>query len=548
MIPRNQVKMLLDELLNISKGVCTVSEEELENETDETLQEVKAALLFLHDELEYERGLTKQYLQEVTQEKEKLHEILEFAPLSIFSLTKDCMIKYTNKRARHFFGVQQDLENNINIQSVIPELTNDVFYILKKSSKYSQLISKRLNVYKTLELTLVTTYDGYLLTIEDLTDQIEKGAQITALNRSLQSQIMQLEATYAILPTSFLWVNRFGQITDARVKDHNNKPVPIHEVLSSYRPILLPDEIYDKIRFIIPSILNSENAETLNYSSVYEHRTYYKEASFYKFDEHTVFIIINDITQQYETEELKKEYLNKREEHFQLLEQNNDELKTFVYSVSHDIMSPLKVITAYSEIILDDFKADLTDDVYEYIQRILKSGKKINSLLQDLLKYSRVNKESMQQEQFSLTEMILDLTEEMRITYKDKNIHVEHENTGVITAHKPYIENLFRNLLSNSIKYNENERIEIKIVQQNHSAFTKIYFSDNGIGIETRDYERIFNVFQRLHNAQEYSGNGIGLTICKKIMDLHGGTLSVLSEMGKGSTFTIHLPQTEENE
>ncbi|RZJ63334.1 MAG: hypothetical protein EOO50_16985 [Flavobacterium sp.] len=237
------------------------------------------------------------------------------------------------------------------------------------------------------------------------------------------------------------------------------------------------------------------------------------------------------------------------------LAQVNKELESFTYISSHDLQEPLRKIQTFISRILDKDHETLSDTGKSYLSRTQESAKRMQNLIQDLLAYSRLKKEVFPLESANLFDIVKEIEEDLseEILEHDATIRVKGEkNVNIITSQ---FRQLLINLVSNAIKFTAADVkpkvvIEHSIVDSKSMSFkdvpsgnySKITVSDNGIGFDEQYKERIFEVFQRLHTKDEYTGTGIGLAIVKKIVENHFGFISAESVEGKGSTFTIYIP------
>lgn len=228
----------------------------------------------------------------------------------------------------------------------------------------------------------------------------------------------------------------------------------------------------------------------------------------------------------------------------QHLEHSNQELQSFVHIASHDLQEPLRKVQLFSSRIEEKY-ADLLDaDGKEYIRRMQNAVQRMQTMISDLLKYARLSaSENQQFEPVDLNELLQGVIEDLEVHIEQVKGTLYLDPLPVILAYPIQMYQLFQNLLSNALKYHHPDIPPIiKLTCKRLS--TKIYISveDNGIGFRTENSERIFGLFQRLHGHDEYQGNGIGLAVCRKIMDNHGGTIYAESEVGQGAKFIITLP------
>jgi signal transduction histidine kinase len=233
------------------------------------------------------------------------------------------------------------------------------------------------------------------------------------------------------------------------------------------------------------------------------------------------------------------------EESLALLEEKSKELEQFAYAASHDLKEPLRMIQGFLTLLEKRYQEKLDNRARKYIHFSVDGAKRLGTLIDDLLEYSRVGRIHTNIEDIDLNEMLNELIKNEIAHSGDSTEIIQFNNLPVINAVPVSINMLFRNLISNALKYQDGKKDpEIKITSmedQNHWNFSVI---DNGIGIEKKFFDKIFMLFNRLHTKEEYPGTGMGLAICKKIVEEHGGKIWVESEVNKGSVFKFTLPKT----
>ena len=228
------------------------------------------------------------------------------------------------------------------------------------------------------------------------------------------------------------------------------------------------------------------------------------------------------------------------------LKRSNEELQQFAYVSSHDLQEPLRTITSFTQLIERRYKDKLDSDADEFIEYIVDAAKRMQTLINDLLNYSRV---ATRGKEFELTntEEILENTKfNLYASIKENSAQITHENLPKIMADKRQMIQLFQNLIGNAIKFkkpDEPPKIHIKARKDKNRNEHVFSVHDNGIGMDTQYAERIFIIFQRLHTQDEYEGTGIGLAVSKRIVERHGGHIWVESEPGAGSTFYFTFPE-----
>lgn len=276
----------------------------------------------------------------------------------------------------------------------------------------------------------------------------------------------------------------------------------------------------------------------------------------YLFDEtgspEKIIGIVKDITKEKAGEqELEKRVKERTEE----LTKLNEELQQFTYVSSHDLKEPLRKIQMFSGLIKDSIAPD--QKLAEYAAKVVNASSRMTNLINDLLNYSTLSNTAVEFKDIDLSTIIKDVWDDMEVAANEKQAKVVWDMLPVIKGVPFQINQLFYNLINNALKFSkaaepavieirhsilsENEQKEFPSLTQ--SAYHKIEVKDNGIGFDQQFIDKIFVVFQRLHLKHEYSGNGIGLSICKKIVQNHNGIIYAKSSPGQGSTFTILLPK-----
>jgi PAS domain S-box-containing protein len=229
------------------------------------------------------------------------------------------------------------------------------------------------------------------------------------------------------------------------------------------------------------------------------------------------------------------------------LEQKNQELEEFAYIASHDLKEPLRKIVAFGDLLQNNCRNAVDEKAGTYIDRMQDAAGRMMSLIEDLLQFSRIGKEDQALQPTDLNKVLDQVLQNLEAAINSRNAIIQREPLPTIMARPHQMGQLLQNLVSNALKFNEQEQpiicVENSVIEhESGEAHCKILVKDNGIGFEPEHSTRIFEAFYRLHGRSQYAGSGIGLAICKKIVELHHGTISATSEHGKGATFTIILP------
>lgn len=228
------------------------------------------------------------------------------------------------------------------------------------------------------------------------------------------------------------------------------------------------------------------------------------------------------------------------------LERLNEELQEFTFVASHDLQEPLRKIQTFCDMALKRCTPALDDAGQKYLERVITSAGRMRQLLYDLLQFSKMAAKPEPFREIDLSKTVREASDLFKEDLQKSGGLVEIHNMPSIDADEGQMLRLFQNLIGNALKFRNNESPRIKISAKcDGQGWCEIYVQDNGIGFDQRFSERIFKPFQRLHNRDKYEGTGMGLSICRKIVDRHSGRIRAESESGKGSTFIIRLPMKQ---
>jgi len=229
------------------------------------------------------------------------------------------------------------------------------------------------------------------------------------------------------------------------------------------------------------------------------------------------------------------------------LKRSNDELRQFAYVSSHDLQEPLRMVSSYTQLLAKRYKGRLDSDADEFIAYAVDGCNRMQGLIQDLLTYSRAGTNGKALHEISSEDALRVALTNLRPTIEQSGAVVTHDSLPAVTTDAPQLTQVFQNLVGNAIKYRGHEVPQVHVSATNNGGDEWIFsVRDNGLGIDPQYFERIFIIFQRLHGREEFEGTGIGLAICKKILERLGGRIWVESQPEKGSTFYFALPDTEE--
>ncbi len=224
------------------------------------------------------------------------------------------------------------------------------------------------------------------------------------------------------------------------------------------------------------------------------------------------------------------------------LERSNQDLQQFAYITSHDLQEPLRMITSYLQILERRYKGALDSDAEDFIYYAVDGARRMQELINGLLLFSRVKTQASELQITDSQEVMEQAKHNLQLVIDESSAQIYYEELPQIMADRTQLMQLFQNLISNAIKYNDSDPPVIHIHTKHQNEEWLFSFSDNGIGFDQDQSERIFKIFQRLHSRDEYPGTGIGLAVCKRIVERHHGRIWVDSQKGRGSTFYFTIP------
>ena len=224
------------------------------------------------------------------------------------------------------------------------------------------------------------------------------------------------------------------------------------------------------------------------------------------------------------------------------LARSNRDLEQFAYVASHDLQEPLRMVATYTQLLAERYQGKLDSDADKYIHYAVDGALRMQRLVQDLLTFSRVGRHGLALESTDCSAVLQTALKNLETAIQESSAIVQHTQLPVLVADSSQMAQVFQNLIGNAIKFHGSEPPRIRVSAEISGKEWVFSVADRGIGIAPEHAESVFEVFRRLHTDAEYPGNGIGLSICKKIVEQHGGRIWVESEVGYGSTFRFTLP------
>jgi len=253
-------------------------------------------------------------------------------------------------------------------------------------------------------------------------------------------------------------------------------------------------------------------------------------------------VAMRDITQRKAIEREIEKLNADLKEHVSELARSNRELEQFAYVASHDLQEPLRMVASYTQLLAERYRGQIDETADKFIGYACEGAQRMQILIQDLLAFSRVGRPGVVPESVDCDSVLDSVAQSLKAVIQESGAILHYDQLPEVWADRPQVAQVFQNLIGNAIKFRKEAPPEITVRAEASSSGWLFSVSDNGIGIAPEYVENIFVVFQRLHARAEYPGNGIGLAICKKIVEYYGGRIWVESQPGSGSTFKFTLP------
>jgi PAS domain S-box-containing protein len=253
---------------------------------------------------------------------------------------------------------------------------------------------------------------------------------------------------------------------------------------------------------------------------------------------------IRDITDRKLASNLLKELNDHLQKQTKLLATSNEELERYAYVASHDLQEPLRMVTNFLQLLQKKYDDKLDETAQKYINFAVDGAIRMKTLVMDLLEFSKISIAKLPHKPINLNDVVYQIRQGLKISIDESNATINVQSLPEVSGNESQLSQLFQNLISNAIKYRGVQQPVINIGYTEKAEELQFYVKDNGIGIDAKFFDKIFIIFQRLHNTTEYSGTGIGLALCKKIVELHGGKIWVESVVGGGSKFYFTILKT----
>ena len=501
-------------------------------------------------------GVSKDAEKHLAQMEGRYRGLLEAAPDAMVVVNQNEEIVLVNLQAEKQFGYHRDELLGQRVTNIIPEGFAER---LLADGLRSAEDAQAQQIGTGIELT-GRRKDGSEFPIELMLSPLEsaEGIQVTAAIRDIsvrkdaEKNLAQMEGRYRGLleaaPDAMVVVNQGGEIVLLNLQAEKQFGYRRHELLRQKVTNIIPEGFAE--RLIADGLRSAEDALAQQIGTGIELTGRRKDGTEFPIEIMLsplesaegiqVTAAIRDITTRKKAE---AQLLQKMEE----LNRSNEELGQFAYIASHDLQEPLRMVASYTQLLSRRYKGKLDSDADDFIAFAVDGASRMQRLIKDLLAYSRAGTKGTDLLRTSSEGALQQALVNLRGAIEESGALVTHDRLPSVQADEMQLIQLFQNLVGNAIKYQRPgvPRVHVSAAKGGEKRWIFLV-QDNGLGIDSQYFEKIFGVFQRLHKREEFAGTGIGLAICKKIVERHGGSISVQSQLGQGSTFRFDLPEGEE--
>jgi PAS domain S-box-containing protein len=481
--------------------------------------------------------------------------LLEAAPDAMVVVNQAGEIVLLNVQAEKQFGYRRDELVGQKVKNIIPEGFAERL-IADGTRSAAEALAQQIGT--GIELSALRK-DGTEFPIEIMLSPLEsaEGTLVTAAIRDIsvrkdtEKHLAQMEGRYRGLleaaPDAMVVVNQAGEIVLLNVQAEIQFGYRRHELVGQKVKNIIPEGFAE--RLVADALRSAEDALAQQIGTGIELNGRHKNGGNFPIEimlsplESAEGILVTaavrDITARKKAE---AQLLGKVEE----LNRSNEELGQFAYIASHDLQEPLRMVASYTQLLSRRYKGKLDADADEFIAFAVDGASRMQHLIQDLLTFSRVGTKGQELLETSSEDALRRALINLRSAIQESGAEVTHDPLPMVLADDMQLTQLFQNIIGNGIKYQSPGIPKVHIsAHRNDDKKWMFSIKDNGLGIDPQYFERIFGMFQRLHKREEFEGTGIGLAICKKIVERHGGNILVQSHPGQGSTFQFPLAGSE---
>ena len=503
------------------------------------------------------RGFSE-FSHDLSESKEsgtKYRGLLEAAPDAMVVVNQEGRIVLLNLQAEKQFGYRRDELVGQKVKNIIPDGFAERLLADRLRSAEDALAQQ---IGTGIELT-GRRKNGSEFPIEIMLSPLEsaEGILVTAAIRNIsmrkaaEKHLAQMEGRYRGLleaaPDAMVVVNQDGEIILLNVQAEKQFGYRRDELVGQKVKNIIPEGFAE--RLVADALRSAADALAQQIGTGIELNGRRKNGSEFPIEimlsplESAEGILVTAAVRDITTRKKAEAHLLQKVEE---LNRSNEELEQFAYIASHDLQEPLRMVASYTQLLSMRYKGKLDSDADEFISFAVDGASRMQRLIKDLLAYSRVGTKPPDLQDTSSEKALQHALINLRGAVAESGALVTYDPLPIVVADEMQLIQLFQNLVGNAIKYQDSEVPRVHI-SATVSAEKKWIFSvrDNGLGINSLYFEKIFGVFQRLHKREEFEGTGVGLAICKKIVERHGGAISVESKLGHGSTFFFALAESD---
>ena len=504
------------------------------------------------------RGFSE-FSHDLSESKEsgaKYRGLLEAAPDAMVVVNQGGEIVLLNVQAEKQFGYRRDELVGQKVKNIIPEGFAERL-IADGTRTAAEALAQQIGT--GIEL-IGRRKDGSEFPIEIMLSPLEsaEGILVTAairdisVRKSAEKHLAQMEGRYRGLleaaPDAMVVVNQGGEIVLLNVQAEKQFGYRRDELVGQKVKNIIPEGFAE--RLIADGTRTAAEALAQQIGTGIELIGRRKDGSEFPIEimlsplESAEGILVTAAIRDITVRKKSEEHLVKTVGE---LKRSNDELQQFAYVASHDLQEPLRMVASYTQLLAKRYKGRLDSDADEFIAYAVDGCNRMQGLIQDLLAYSRAGTNGKVLREISSEDALKEALTNLRATIEESGAVVTHDSLPAITTDDTQLTQVFQNLVGNAIKYRSAEAPHVHVSATKNGGNEWIFsVRDNGLGIDPQYFERIFVLFQRLHGRKEFKGTGIGLAICKKIVERLGGRIWVESQPEKGSTFYFALPERDE--
>jgi len=492
-------------------------------------------------------------LSERRESEAKYRGLLEAAPDAMVVVNQGGEIVLLNVQAEKQFGYRRDELVGQKVKNIIPEGFAERL-IADGTRTGAEALAQQIGT--GIELS-GRRKDGSDFPIEIMLSPLEstEGILVTAAIRDIsvrkaaEKHVAQMEGRYRGLleaaPDAMVVVNQGGEIVLLNVQAEKQFGYRRDELIGQKVKNIIPEGFAE--RLLADGTRTAAEALAQQIGTGIELAGRRKDGSEFPIEimlsplENAEGILVTAAVRDISVRKKSEEHLVKTVGE---LKSSNDELQQFAYVASHDLQEPLRMVASYTQLLGKRYKGRLDSDADEFIAFAVDGCNRMQGLIQDLLAYSRAGTNGKEFHKISGENALKDALTNLRVTIEESGAVVTHDSLPAITMDDTQLAQVFQNLVGNAIKYRSAEAPQVHVSARRNGGNEWIFsVRDNGLGIDPQYFERIFILFQRLHGRQEFAGTGIGLAICKKILERLGGRIWVESQPKMGSTFYFALPE-----